>query len=54
MTSIFAGGAVGSALASPLYEHGGWTLVAVVAAGFPVIALLHYLAIGRPHAMRHA
>ena len=50
MTSIFVGGAFGSALASPLYEHGGWPLVAAVATAFPIIALAHYLAIGRPHA----
>ncbi|MDN7653418.1 MFS transporter [Burkholderia multivorans] len=54
MTSIFIGGAVGSALASPLYEHGGWPLVAAVAGAFPIVALAHYLAIGRPHAERHA
>ncbi|RAS22612.1 MFS transporter [Paraburkholderia bryophila] len=54
MTSIFVGGAFGSALASPLYEHGGWTLVAAVATAFPLIALVHYLVIGRPHAARIA
>ncbi|EIF33154.1 arabinose efflux permease family protein [Burkholderia sp. Ch1-1] len=54
MTSIFVGGAFGSALASPLYEHGGWPLVAVVATAFPLIALAHYLVIGRPYAARHA
>ncbi|MDR6391677.1 MFS transporter [Paraburkholderia phenoliruptrix] len=54
MTSIFVGGALGSALASPLYEHGGWPLVAAVATAFPLIALAHYLTIGRPHAARHA
>jgi len=48
MTSIFIGGALGSALASSLYEHGGWTLIAIVASVFPVIALLHYLSIGKP------
>ncbi|MFM0006777.1 MFS transporter [Paraburkholderia dipogonis] len=54
MTSIFVGGAFGSALASPLYEHGGWPLVAGVATAFPLVALVHYLAIGRPHAARQA
>lgn len=44
MTSIFIGGAFGSSLASPLYEHGGWPLVAVVATAFPLIALVHYIA----------
>ena len=52
MTSIFVGGAFGSALAGPLYENGGWPLVAGVATAFPLVALLHYLAIGRPHADR--
>jgi predicted MFS family arabinose efflux permease len=54
MTSIFVGGAFGSALASPLYQHCGWPLVAAVATAFPLVALLHYLAIGRPHAARIA
>jgi predicted MFS family arabinose efflux permease len=54
MTSIFVGGAFGSALASPLYEHGGWPLVAAVATAFPIVALAHYLVIGRPYAARHA
>ncbi|SAL86161.1 major facilitator transporter [Caballeronia terrestris] len=52
MTSIFVGGALSSALASPLYEYGGWTLVAGVASAFPLVALIHYLVIGRPHAAR--
>jgi predicted MFS family arabinose efflux permease len=54
MTSIFIGGAIGSALASSLYEHGGWTLIAIVASAFPLIALLHYLAIGKPLAVATA
>ncbi|OXC75339.1 MFS transporter [Caballeronia sordidicola] len=54
MTSIFVGGAFGSALASPLYEHGGWPLIATIATVFPVIALAHYIAIGRPYAARNA
>lgn len=43
MTSIFVGGAVGSLIASPLYEAGGWTSVALVAAGMPLISLIGYL-----------
>jgi predicted MFS family arabinose efflux permease len=39
MASIFIGGAIGSALASPLYTAGGWTSVAVVAAIAPLIGL---------------
>ena len=43
MTSIFVGGALGSLMASPLYEAGGWESVALVAAGMPVISLDGYL-----------
>jgi predicted MFS family arabinose efflux permease len=43
ITSIFLGGAVGSACASPLYEYGGWHAVAILAAAFPAVSLLHYL-----------
>ncbi|MEL0631270.1 MFS transporter [Pseudoalteromonas carrageenovora] len=43
MTSIFVGGAVGSLIASPLYEAGGWASVALVAAGMPFISLIGYL-----------
>lgn len=42
MTTIFIGGAIGSALASVLFEHGGWTSVACVAAAFPLIAFIHF------------
>jgi predicted MFS family arabinose efflux permease len=54
MTSIFVGGAIGSAMASVLYEHGGWPLVAAVAATFPLIAFAHFLIVGGPHAVKHA
>ncbi|WP_322072158.1 MFS transporter [Paraburkholderia bannensis] len=54
MTSIFVGGAIGSAMASVLYEHGGWPLVAGVAAAFPLLALAHFLIVGGPHAVKHA
>jgi predicted MFS family arabinose efflux permease len=47
MTSIFVGGAIGSALASLLYVSGGWSLVAGVGTVFPVIALVHFLIVGR-------
>jgi predicted MFS family arabinose efflux permease len=53
-TSIFIGGSIGSAVASTLYDHGGWPLVASVGTAFPVIALIHYLAIGRSVAVKHA
>jgi len=52
MTSIFVGGAFGSALASPPYERGGWTLVATVATVFPLVALAHFILIGRRHSAR--
>ncbi|NUY30188.1 MFS transporter [Paraburkholderia sp. JPY303] len=51
MTSIFVGGAIGSALASTLFERGGWLLVAGVALAFPLVAFVHFLLIGRPYAL---
>lgn len=42
MTSIFVGGAIGSAFASALYEHGGWTWIAIVGALFPLAALARF------------
>ena len=47
MTSIFLGGAIGSALASSLYEQQGWHGVALVGAGLPLIALVVFLLVGR-------
>ncbi|WPO97727.1 MFS transporter [Pseudomonas sp. HR96] len=44
MTSIFIGGAVGSALASALYEHGGWPWVACAGSLLPVVALARFVA----------
>jgi predicted MFS family arabinose efflux permease len=43
MAIFFAGGALGSLLASQLYERGGWDLVCWVGIGFPAAALLLYL-----------
>ncbi|PTQ90608.1 MFS transporter [Agitococcus lubricus] len=40
MSLFFVGGALGSAIASSLYLHGGWLLVAVMGALFPLIALV--------------
>ncbi|CZT28630.1 MFS transporter [Pseudomonas cerasi] len=40
MTSIFIGGAIGSAVASPLFDHGGWTWVLIAGTALPLIALL--------------
>lgn len=39
MTSIFVGGAIGSAMASALYEHDGWQGVIAFGAGLPLVAL---------------
>ncbi|KGV44624.1 sugar (and other) transporter family protein [Burkholderia pseudomallei MSHR4012] len=47
MTSIFVGGAIGSALASALYEHGGWTSIAIVGALFPLAALARFASASR-------
>ncbi|KTB95499.1 MULTISPECIES: MFS transporter [Pseudomonas syringae group] len=43
MTSIFIGGAIGSAVASPLFDHGGWTWVLIAGTALPLIALLAFL-----------
>ncbi|QMV61972.1 MFS transporter [Pseudomonas berkeleyensis] len=43
MTSIFVGGAIGSALASPVYERFGWSGTAMLAAGLPLLALLVFI-----------
>ncbi|WP_248732771.1 MFS transporter [Pseudomonas sp. MWU13-2517] len=43
MTSIFVGGALGSLVASPLYEWGGWSLSAVSIATVPGLALVLFL-----------
>jgi predicted MFS family arabinose efflux permease len=47
MTTMFAGGALGSFLGSQAYEHWGWTGASLVAAAFPVFGLLCWLATGR-------
>lgn len=43
MTSVFVGGATGSAIASILYQHGGWAWVSLAGSAFPVLALLSYM-----------
>jgi predicted MFS family arabinose efflux permease len=43
MTSIFIGGAIGSALASSLYEQSGWHGVVLLGAGLPLMALLTFV-----------
>ncbi|KGM30846.1 MFS transporter, partial [Inquilinus limosus] len=42
VASAFAGGAVGSAIASGTFSAGGWSLVSWVGLAFPVVALLVY------------
>lgn len=43
MTSIFIGGAIGSAIASVLYDHGGWMWIVIAGSAFPLIALFAFL-----------
>jgi predicted MFS family arabinose efflux permease len=47
VTTMFAGGAVGSAAGAAAYGRWGWTGATVVAAAFPVLGLLCWLASGR-------
>ncbi|WP_322185650.1 MFS transporter [Fulvimarina sp. 2208YS6-2-32] len=47
MTTFFLGGAIGSALASPLLETFGWTAVCLVGAGLPASALAYFLLVER-------
>jgi cyanate permease len=44
ITTMFAGGAVGSAVGAQAYEHWGWTGATLVAAAFPLLGLLFWLA----------
>jgi predicted MFS family arabinose efflux permease len=48
MTSIFIGGAIGSVVASALYDHGGWVWIVIVGSAFPVLALVGFLKNSRP------
>ncbi len=43
MTSIFIGGAVGSSIASAVYEHAGWLGIVGVGSALPLLALLRFL-----------
>jgi predicted MFS family arabinose efflux permease len=47
VTTMFAGGALGSAVGAQAYEHWGWTGATLVAAAFPVAGLFCWLASGR-------
>ncbi|EAU41884.1 putative transporter protein [Fulvimarina pelagi HTCC2506] len=42
MTTFFLGGALGSALASPLLENFGWTAICLVGGGMPAAALAYF------------
>jgi predicted MFS family arabinose efflux permease len=48
ITTMFAGGAIGSAAGAQAYEHWGWTGATLTAAAFPLAGLLCWLA-SRPH-----
>ncbi len=39
MTAIFIGGALGSSLASALFDHGGWLWIVIVGSVLPLLAL---------------
>jgi len=40
---FFGGGALGSALASFAYEHGGWTRVCLIGVAFPTLGFVAFL-----------
>lgn len=50
ITTMFAGGALGSAVGAQAYDHWGWTGATLVAAAFPVLGLLCWLASRRHEA----
>jgi len=50
VTTMFAGGAVGSAVGAQAYQHWGWTGATLVAAAFPVLGLVFWLASRRHEA----
>ncbi len=52
ITTMFAGGAIGSAAGAQAYEHWGWTGATLVAAALPVLGLLCWLASRRHEAAR--
>ena len=53
MTTMFAGGALGSALGAQAYDQWGWTGATLVAAAFPALGLLCWLASRRYEQPRH-
>ena len=47
MISIFIGGAIGSSVASSLYEHAGWLAIAAVGSGLSLVALVVFSVVSR-------
>ncbi|MBZ9939037.1 MFS transporter [Mesorhizobium sp. BR1-1-16] len=50
IATFFIGGALGSAVASPLHEWGGWPAIVAAGIAFPAIGLLYFLTEFRPGA----
>jgi predicted MFS family arabinose efflux permease len=53
VTTMFIGGAIGSAAGPQAYSHWGWTGATITAAVFPALGLLFWLA-SRRHEIQHA
>jgi predicted MFS family arabinose efflux permease len=47
MISIFIGGAIGSSVASSLYEHAGWLAIAAVGSALSLVALVVFSVVSR-------
>lgn len=47
MISIFIGGAMGSSVASSLYEHAGWLAIAAAGSALSLIALVVFSVVSR-------
>ena len=54
IATFFIGGALGSALASPLFEWGGWPAIVAAGLAFPAIGFLYFLTEFLPGAVRPA
>ena len=53
VTTMFAGGAIGSAAGAQAYGHWGWTGATIMAAIFPALGLLFWAASGRHEFKKH-
>lgn len=51
MTSLFIFAALGSSVASLIYTHGGWPMVALLGSSFPLLAFLGYAWVSRKQAL---